>query len=373
MADKKISALTAASTPLAGTEVLPIVQSGSTKKVATDDLTVKNVRSNTTTGILQIAGPAAAATRTMTVPDANFTVARTDAAQTFTGEQTLATGNLTVGASPGTWDSAFRVVQTTGGSFSTLTNDQYVLVNAYYKSGTGFYSIANKPATLVSFDNTTTGNITTQTAPAAGVDAALTLTTRTVLNAATGDYTLSTGNLGVGTSGKGIVDTNGNESLLFTATASAVNEITVANAATGNSPTLSATGDDTNIGVRIAPKGSGAVSVPTGNLTLFAGTFLNDSTAGTNTVDVQGNQVTIANGGTVDFPSFSGLLVINNFNVGAVTMYLVGGGGVTQVDTVATPQGTVTFNAGISGYTFTNTSGAPYVFTFFAVRTRPNA
>ena len=30
MADKKISALTAASTPLAGTEVLPIVQSGNT-------------------------------------------------------------------------------------------------------------------------------------------------------------------------------------------------------------------------------------------------------------------------------------------------------------------------------------------------------
>jgi hypothetical protein len=40
MADKKISALTAASTPLAGTEVLPIVQSGSTVKVAVSDLTL---------------------------------------------------------------------------------------------------------------------------------------------------------------------------------------------------------------------------------------------------------------------------------------------------------------------------------------------
>ena len=39
MADKKISALTAASTPLAGTEVLPIVQSGATVKVAVSDLT----------------------------------------------------------------------------------------------------------------------------------------------------------------------------------------------------------------------------------------------------------------------------------------------------------------------------------------------
>lgn len=97
MADKKISQLASASTPLAGTESLPIVQSGNTVKVTTDDLTVKNVRSNATTGILQIAGPAAASTRVMTVPDANFTVARTDAANTFVGNQTLSTGDLIFG------------------------------------------------------------------------------------------------------------------------------------------------------------------------------------------------------------------------------------------------------------------------------------
>lgn len=39
MADKKISQLTGASTPLAGTEVLPIVQSGATVKVAISDVT----------------------------------------------------------------------------------------------------------------------------------------------------------------------------------------------------------------------------------------------------------------------------------------------------------------------------------------------
>jgi hypothetical protein len=39
MADKKISALDAATTPLAGTEVLPIVQSSTTKKVAVSNLT----------------------------------------------------------------------------------------------------------------------------------------------------------------------------------------------------------------------------------------------------------------------------------------------------------------------------------------------
>jgi hypothetical protein len=99
MADVKISGLPASTTPLAGTEVLPVVQSGVTKKVASDDLTVKNIRSNATTGILQVTGPAAAATRVMTTPDANFTAARTDAAQSFTGDQTLSTGNLVIGTS----------------------------------------------------------------------------------------------------------------------------------------------------------------------------------------------------------------------------------------------------------------------------------
>lgn len=97
MANTKISALTSATTPLAGTEVLPIVQSSATVKVATNDLTVRNIRANATTGILQITGPTAASTRVVTVPDANFTAARTDAAQSFIGNQTLSTGDLVIG------------------------------------------------------------------------------------------------------------------------------------------------------------------------------------------------------------------------------------------------------------------------------------
>ena len=99
MANSKISALTSATTPLAGTEVLPIVQSSATVKVATNDLTVRNIRANATTGILQVTGPTAGTTRVVTVPDANFTAARTDAAQSFTGNQTLSTGNLIIGTS----------------------------------------------------------------------------------------------------------------------------------------------------------------------------------------------------------------------------------------------------------------------------------
>jgi len=93
----------------------------------------------------------------------------------------------------------------------------------------------------------------------------------------------------------GLFDANGNEAIKFAPTVSAVNELTVTNATTGNAPILSATGDDTNINLTLTPKGSGSVSVTsnlsvTGNITgtiLFpAGTVSNPSittTGDTNT------------------------------------------------------------------------------------------
>ena len=49
------------------------------------------------------------------------------------------------------------------------------------------------------------------------------------------------------------------ELLKFIETASAVNELTITNSATGNAPTLSATGDDTNISLILAGKGTGSI------------------------------------------------------------------------------------------------------------------
>ena len=57
-----------------------------------------------------------------------------------------------------------------------------------------------------------------------------------------------------------INDDSNNEYLQFSKTSSAVNELTIANAATGNAPTLSATGDNTNIGITFTPKGSGQIT-----------------------------------------------------------------------------------------------------------------
>ena len=58
--------------------------------------------------------------------------------------------------------------------------------------------------------------------------------------------------------GTSILDTNGNELALLTATSSAVNEITLANAATGNGPIISSTGE-TNVDLNLNPKGSGVL------------------------------------------------------------------------------------------------------------------
>jgi len=77
----------------------------------------------------------------------------------------------------------------------------------------------------------------------------------------TGTQTLTNKTLTSPAIGTSILDTNGNELFKLTATSSAVNEITYNNAATGNKPTLTASGDDTNIGVSIQPKGSGTVTI----------------------------------------------------------------------------------------------------------------
>lgn len=62
-----------------------------------------------------------------------------------------------------------------------------------------------------------------------------------------------------------INDANGNAELKFSAIASAVNQVTIENAATGNPVHISATGTDTSIGIHLAPKGaSGYINVQGG-------------------------------------------------------------------------------------------------------------
>lgn len=211
MADVKISGLPAASTPVAGTEVLPIVQGGQTRQVSINNLTTgkavtatqytstiaigtaplvvtsttevanlraanatsadtaNQIKSNATTGVLQVTGPTTASTRVMTTPDANFTAARTDAAQTFTGDQTfadvLATGYELLAGGILTESGTTRTLSATdNGKVIYCTSGSAVTINCAASLGAGFsctiiqagagkVTVAANGQTLVSYSN----------------------------------------------------------------------------------------------------------------------------------------------------------------------------------------------------------------------------
>ena len=104
----------------------------------------------------------------------------------------------------------------------------------------------------------------------------------------TGTQTLTNKTLTSPKIGTSILDTNGNELIKVTATGSATNELTIANAANGSAPTISATGSsDSNVNINIAPKGTGETVIGTGaaNATLTssgAHDLILDTNSGTN-------------------------------------------------------------------------------------------
>tara|TARA_Y100001937_G_scaffold66237_1_gene90634 strand:- start:6883 stop:8247 length:1365 start_codon:yes stop_codon:yes gene_type:complete len=104
----------------------------------------------------------------------------------------------------------------------------------------------------------------------------------------TGTQTLTNKTLTSPKIGTSILDTSGNELFNLTATGSATNEFTIANAANGSAPTLSATGSsDSNVNINFAPKGTGEIVIGTGsaNATLTtngAHDLILDTNSGTN-------------------------------------------------------------------------------------------
>ena len=106
----------------------------------------------------------------------------------------------------------------------------------------------------------------------------------------------------------GINDENGNEQIIFQTTASAVNQFDVTNAATGNAPSISATGGDSNVDIALIPKGTGETKIGTGaaNATLTssgAHDLILDTNSGTNSgtitiTDGTNGDITIAPNGT---------------------------------------------------------------------------
>jgi len=122
----------------------------------------------------------------------------------------------------------------------------------------------------------------------------------------------------------GINDENGNEQIIFQTTSSAVNQFDITNAATGNAPSISATGGDSNIDVAIIPKGTGETKIGTGaaNATLTsngAHNLILDTNSGTNsgTIIITDG----ANGNITATPNGEGLVEIGgNTNPGTIQL-----------------------------------------------------
>ena len=184
MADLKISALTASTTPLAGTEVLPIVQSSTTKQVSVANLTAGRAVSalSIDAGNLQLSGNTFATTNT----NGNFTI------------QPNGTGYI----------NYYGVDKTNGNEVGQLTlrsTDAYAIDKGGSIAFWGKYNSSGDYAAFArvygaketAADGAFTGYFAVATSPGG------TPTERFKVGSS-GDVTVSTGNLVIGTSGKGI-------------------------------------------------------------------------------------------------------------------------------------------------------------------------
>lgn len=85
-----------------------------------------------------------------------------------------------------------------------------------------------------------------------------------------------------------LLDSNGNPVLASSATASAVNGLTVTNAAASSAPIIASSGSDTNIGLTLNSKGTGAIAVAPGTA---AGTITVGGSAQSGTITVGSSSV----------------------------------------------------------------------------------
>ena len=125
-----------------------------------------------------------------------------------------------------------------------------------------------------------------------------------------------------------VADANGNENLVWGTTTSAVNEFKMQNAATGNGPTLTSQGDDSNVDINITPKGTGDVLLAADTVTVgdaAAAATIRSSGAGTLTVTTGGatDLILSTNNGTT-----SGTITITDAANGAINITPNGTGNV---------------------------------------------
>jgi hypothetical protein len=185
MADLKISQLPAATTPAAGTEVLPIVQSGTTSKIAISDLTSgRNVSAATFLGGLDTNIAAAGLTVTGTTVAADGTDTNIDLTLTPQGS-----GVVTTAATYSDGGGKLRAIPQSGSAktaaYTLATGDVGKFIEVGASGSIEIPDATFSAGDVISIFNNTTGDITITctitTAYVAGADsdeATLNLATR---------------------------------------------------------------------------------------------------------------------------------------------------------------------------------------------------
>lgn len=181
MADKKISQLTPATTPLGGAEVLPIVQAGATVKASISNVQTAPYSAGTTNGVTYLNGSK---------------VLTSGAALTFDGT------NLGLGVTPSAWGSNFKAIQLGDqGSLSYSPNDLVLGVNAY-RDATNWKYLISTYAPIYEI-NSGLGYHAWYTTASGTAGSPITFIQALTLNASA-DLKVEVGNIVQGTAAKGI-------------------------------------------------------------------------------------------------------------------------------------------------------------------------
>lgn len=107
--------------------------------------------------------------------------------------------------------------------------------------------------------------------------------------------------------------------------------------------------------------------------TSASGGFISNATLSGTTVhlDSSPQSLTIANSGTVDFTTFTGLIFAVNTTLGHMALWLAGGGSVSLIANAGSSYGTLAFSVNL--YRFTNNTGSSVDWKFMLLRVRASS
>jgi hypothetical protein len=344
MADTKISGLPASTTPLAGTEVLPIVQTGVTKQVSV----------------------------------ANLTDGRA-----ITAASAIISGQIIQGTSTGAVNGSLQLRRNiTGGATAYVAGISATVQSDVTGQASGFSSFINTAAAsftlpLLKHYNAQQGTIgaTSAVTNQYGFFADSSLVGATNNYGFYSDIASGTNRFNfaaIGTAANVFVGTTsiggvvGSESLRATPVASAVNYVSVIGAVTTGAPVLSAAGSDTNIGITLTPKGTGVVTVSSdaliNGITIGkgGGSQAQNNALGSNTLgrNTTGNQNTGAGLNSLFFnvtgssnTGFGLSTLVSNTTANGQTA--IGAGALSSATTNVATLGAITAGSGYTNGTYT--------------------